>query len=473
MAKGNVSLVVDLQKWGASLNAAAGAANSKLGGIAPKSSGLMSIAKGAGIALAGVAAVAGAAYGAYKAIMPLVVAGRKLEDSYVTLKGAVKSLDAEQQKAFSLDRVNEFGAKLTSVFGITQEQTNLITADFLSRGAQTQKQAEELALLAAVVAKKTGKSAQESAKVVMDAANGKVKSLKAVGIEMASTGNKIQDGDNAIKQLAKTYGSVATEFTNPTERLNATFDNFIQILGTKFLPIIEPVLQGIDDFVSGLSSGADAAVSWSEVSTALQTTAEVFGVLFNLSVRVYDFLAGAFKVGINGVMASILNQVQVLLKGLEYAAKAIDAIAGTNYSKSLKEAGDFVKEWRDVSQEQAMVGAKQLGSAFTAESQTQTSLRTTAEAGKKAREEATQETQERLAGVAKDGVGKTRIGAGADADAMAKTTAKATEKAQKEAEQKYKQQANATAKLRTSGLQNKPKLSVQIVSASPQRYRYA
>lgn len=218
--------------------------------------------------LAWIAAGAGI-YGVARAIWSSAQAAYDHEDAVVRLRAALNTLGKSVNIEAAEKQVEVLGTKLQQALGIARTETVDTFANFVTRGFDT-RQAQQLTILAANYARKTGKPLEDVQRKIADAANGNVDAIKELGVQVASTGNKVLDAQNAILALKAAYGETGAELTNPTDRLQAAIGDLQLALGERLLPLFSPLIDFTADFVNGLLKSEEGRVILDGIASSLR-----------------------------------------------------------------------------------------------------------------------------------------------------------------------------------------------------------
>jgi hypothetical protein len=253
---------------------------------------IKNMATGAVAPLLGIFA-AGAAVNRMKALlMGSLEAWRGYTDSVTILDAALRKIDGVDLSGARAE-VLALGEKIRLSMGITQTETNRAVSDLLTRGFDL-RQAEQLAILAANYAKKSGKPLADVTKAVADAANGSVDAMKELGVQIELSGNKVKDARAAVLAMKAAYGDIGSELANPSDRLAAAWERLEVTLGQGVAPILEPMIQSMADLVTGLTSTEDGVESLQKVGRGIGW---VVDLLDRAAMATENFLGTLKKLG--------------------------------------------------------------------------------------------------------------------------------------------------------------------------------
>lgn len=240
---------------------------------------------------------------------------RKFADSEAIVKSAIASLPEALSKAFNPAAFASFRENLRLALGVGGAELNTVFSDFITRGFDV-GQARQLSLLAANYAAKTGKPIADVSRKIADAANGSVDAIKELGVQVANTGNLVADGEAAVLALKAAYGDIGTELVNPSQQLKANLQELYVTLGEKLSPVLEPLIQGVADFVAGLMKTAEGkeildgivesikfGIDW--MMQAAISAEGLFRTLKGAVVAFGNFLAGFVATVIQGAIAAV------------------------------------------------------------------------------------------------------------------------------------------------------------------------
>lgn len=293
--------------------------------------------------LAPIAAIAGIR----KALTESLTAFREASDAATTLRSALEfeGLGEDQISAVQAS-VGELGSRLRLAMGILQKDTDQAFATFVTRGFDI-TQAEQLTVLAANFAKKSGKPIADVTKMIADAANGSVDAMKELGVQITATGDAVRDGEAAVLAMKGAYGDIGSDLANPSERLAAAWNQLAVIFGEKISPALEPIIQGFADLVTGLSETEEGRKTMEALGDTVGWLARKFVEMFEKADQSISLVVSAFETGkalisgiLNALMAEIVGIIESLLSGLPGGQKLADSWGLSELRKELQEATD-------------------------------------------------------------------------------------------------------------------------------------
>jgi hypothetical protein len=302
-----------------------------------------------GGALAGLASLAAV----QRLLSKSLEAYRKHSDSVTMLHGALRSLGDVDVDAVSR-RVDQLGTSIRSALGISRAETNEAFGNMITRGFD-EKQARQLTILAANFAKKTGRPIADVARLIGDAANGSADAIKRLGVEIVPTGNAVLDAQAAVLALRNSYGDIGADLANPSERLAAAWNDLYVALGEKISPILEPIIEGISDLVSGLTQTEKGNEMLEKMAYWLSMSVNFISELIK---RTAAFVEGTYE----GIKALVNFIVAGLAKIAEMGARLIEVLSFGKIDLSGFRA--TMKEMSSISAEQGMNAGAAAGDAF-------------------------------------------------------------------------------------------------------------
>ncbi len=402
---------------------------------------------------------------------------REYSDSVTTLQAALQSVN-ETDVDGATESVKKLGEQLRLSMGITAAETNNAFANFITRGFDV-SQARQLTILAANYAKKSGKPIADVQKQIADAANGEIGAIKELGIQINATGDKTKDAEAAVIALKGAYGDIGADLANPSERLAAAFNQLGVTLGEKISPILEPIIQGFSDFVTGLTQTEEGQKLLDGIANTLKTMVErtlwFIKAISNLVEMVkssgsviWNYLNKLF----NDIMATLLEKLRELPGGdwllekmgfdPEHAADGFREGAA-EFNKALGESmTDFSKAQDDFINGRADQGAAGY-------------INRIREAGKEAREDAAKSLPEEIASTKNEGFA-------GDPAKEAEEKKKQEQEKRREEEERKKWEKDQEERKKALDANNKrvagyasanagQQVSVQIKSTKPDRFR--
>lgn len=429
------------------------------GGVSKFIKGALSSAFAPLIALFTVAKVLGAIkdviVGSYEAF-------NDYSDSVVMLQSALRTLGKGVDVSAATEEVKGLGEQLRLAMGLTGTEVNKAFGTLVTRGFDM-RQARQLTILAASYAKKSGKPIEEVTKKIADAANGSVDAMKDLGVQITATGDRVRDGEAAVLALKGAYGDIGSELADPSERLAAAWNMMAVSLGEKISPVIDPIVQGISDFVVGLTKTEEGQAMIQKVADAIRFVVEfikqaIISVsnLVEMTKAGGGVIVGLLKAYINEVMRFWVDALRSLPGGDWLLEKM--GLDGEGMSAAFREqsqaamdevraaSSDFMRaqgEWLRGESDTGIAG--QFGALM--------------EAGKREREAAAKALQDEIRGTA----GETFAGRPAQ-EAQEAADAKRRDAAIKSMNSKVTGRA---------GVEEGQKVGLRIISARSDRWRKA
>lgn len=300
-------------------------------------------------AIAGIASLAGA----HRLLSKSLSAYRDHSDSVVMLQAALRTLgDVDVEK--TTERVDALGRSIRAAMGISRDQTNKAFGDLVTRGFD-ETQARQLTIIAANFAKKTGQPIEQVARLIGEAANGSANAIKRLGVEIVPTGDAVKDAQAAVLALRDSYGDIGADLANPSERLAAAWNDLYVALGEKISPILEPIIEGISDLVSGLTQTEEGNRQLERMAHWLSVSVNFIGELIK---RTGSFLKATWE----GTKALVNFLLAGLAKIGELGARVIETLSFGRIDLSGFRA--TMKEMSSISFEQGKNAGVAAGDAF-------------------------------------------------------------------------------------------------------------
>lgn len=251
-------------------------------------------------------------------------AAREFGDSRATLDAALDTLTGIDTAA-ARKEVESLGRTLQLALGIPLAETNKTFGDFVTRGFDLE-QARQLTVLSANYARKSGKPLADVARAVGDAANGSVEAMKILGVQVVTTGNRVNDAKAAVLALKAAYGDVGTDLVNPSDHLRANINALAIDLGQVILPILEPLVQGAADFAAGLAGSEEGRQVLEKIGTMLGSLMVRIVSFPEMLIASWDVITIYLERLVNDIMAMIFDKIDILIGGLPGGQKLLDAI---------------------------------------------------------------------------------------------------------------------------------------------------
>lgn len=285
----------------------------------------------------------------------------KLQDAQLSLRAAVNSLNPVLRATFDPKRVEGMTQALNSLVGMSRAEATSAFGDFLTRGFSP-KQAELYTVLAAGFAKKTGRSIEQVQRAIADAGQGSVDGLKALGVGVSVTGNKVVDANAAIQSLLSTYGTLGDSYANPFDRLQGNMDNLLVVLGEKLMPIFGPLVEKVNLFIQGLLNSEEGAEALKTVADSVKGFMESIMAAGGVVLKLWDLLKNLFFGIRDMILTTVFGLVEKVAGAIAWLA---EKMGKTDLAASLR---SFSKDMKDVSSsfaDDAVKRADAFGEAWT------------------------------------------------------------------------------------------------------------
>lgn len=194
--------------------------------------------------------------------------------------------------------------------------------------------AQDLLTLALDISTSTGKPLEAVANSLGKAYDGNTAALGKLGLGLSAAELKTMTFQQAQDQLTKTFGGAAAAnaetYAGKIARLQVTFDEAKETLGTKLLPIIEKVVgYVINNVVPALGKFADFFKPITDAISENKETFQKFGQFlleYIVPVLVVS-VGGAFKI-IGEIAGGVIDVIGFVIKGLNSLIGG--AVAGIN-----------------------------------------------------------------------------------------------------------------------------------------------
>lgn len=323
---------------------------------------------------------------------------REYSDSVTTLRAALSTLGDGVNLEAATASVRALGDQLRLALGVTGAEVNRAYSAFITRGFDT-RQARQLTILAANYTRQTGKPLADVSKKIADAANGSVDAIKDLNVQVSVTGNKIADAMAAVTALKSSYGDIGSDLVNPSERLAAAWNALAVAFGERIAPVLEPVIQGFADFVTGLTQTERGAV-------VLDRIAQTLGTIVNWIFKIIETWVNWEELLFNFERAVWATMKKLAADILKLVFDTISKLPGSDYifeklgfdpktaGAGFAEAAAVAKREMQVAQDRA---TKSWNGMFGGEGGNLTGgIREITELGKRAREEAGRALREEM-----------------------------------------------------------------------------
>ncbi len=206
------------------------------------------------------------------------------------VRDLLNARDVAREFADSMERVRgaggrdipgleQFSRGLSSGAGVSQTDLNNTLSRFLAGGFEEQ-QAKSLTSLSADVAAQFGINLESASKKVLEAALGRVESLREIGIDIEASGSRTRDALAAITRLQELTAGAAARLTNPSARMDATLERIQRRIGDFILPKMDNMLVSVDALLTKWEAvGMDENLRL--VAQSLETFKDVIDRLLN------------------------------------------------------------------------------------------------------------------------------------------------------------------------------------------------
>lgn len=255
--------------------------------------------------------IAAAAGGVAAGLGVAAKAAAEDEKSMAQLEGQLRrSVGATQAQ---IDAVSGYVDQTQLALGVTDTMVRQGLGTLVRATKDTTK-AQELMNLALDISAATGKDAESVAIALAKSYGGQLSSLKKLGIPLDEATIKTKDFDAAQQQLADTFGGAAqanaNTFSGRVQRLKLRFEEMVEAVGYKVLPILTDLVEKITDLVDafsedglggairvfrgqlkGLTRDADGTIGgFGHFVNALITVRNALAHVLNMFIRLYNVL---------------------------------------------------------------------------------------------------------------------------------------------------------------------------------------
>lgn len=343
-SKGLTSLDKDLNKVDKSMQQTE-KRSSRLG--SSLKSGLKVGAAAAGTALAG-----GLAYGLKQSIVEAREAGKVTRQTEAVIRstGGAANVTAKE--------LGDLSQAISNKTAIDDEQIQsagnlLLTFKDIRNEAgkgndifnQTTKAVVDLSV---AMGQDTKSSAIQLGKALNDPISG-LSALRRVGIQfteqqqlqiekLTESGNKMKAQKLILQELTSQFGGSAAAQADPLQRLQVVFNNFLETVGVKLLPIINTAANALSKFIVQFTEGKgkggefkDTLADLWEVIKSLVPTIKIGGQVILSLLKGFAELPGPVKAAIGGLLAFALIAPKIALMinvfmGMKTAAMGLFAV---------------------------------------------------------------------------------------------------------------------------------------------------
>jgi hypothetical protein len=394
---------------------------------------------------------------AVKRMADFAIGAVKLAHALADARDSLRNVIKATGSRLNFDDANRQAETISMATGssrgdVMQSQTDLVGRGF--GAAQT----KEIMALAASVSTRTGKSIQESTKLIADGLSGKVMAAKRIGVQVAQSGDKVKDAEEFARQMRAIYGGLGSQLTNPFDRLSATLTRMKENIGEAIGPALDSVATTISDILNGMGSEELGARLRNIVDGVLEFGGKLdwlYQIFHAVVAMLGEFASFVIQTFTEGIPASFKLLIGEILGAVDGAIRSISETAADKLG-----VGEMAKNWSGAGRDGLSVYATaqdgmeksmgNVGAAWRGENNAANQLEEYRAKGAKMRTDA---QAEMAATVGTGGnLVNTRVSGVEDGKAMAK--------ARKELAKRGNANAGAGQQVRVS-----------IVSARPDRFR--
>lgn len=318
--------------------------------------------------------IAAAAGGVAAGLAMAAKAAAEDEQSMAQLEGQLRrSVGATQAQ---IDAVSGYVDQTQLALGVTDTMVRQGLGTLVRATKDTTK-AQELMTLALDISAATGKDAESVAVALAKSYGGQLSSLKKLGIPLDEATIKTKDFDKAQQQLSDTFGGAAqanaNTFSGRVQRLKLRFEEMVEAVGYKVLPILTDLVEKITDLVDafsedglggairvfrgqlqGLTRSADGTINgFGNFVNALITVRNALAHVLNMFIRLYNVLPFLDNLGtidmVDQLGTSFADLYGALSKTtLEMEKQAnLQGFMGPVASRNLQELTDYQSAYRE------------------------------------------------------------------------------------------------------------------------------
>lgn len=318
--------------------------------------------------------IAAAAGGVAAGLGMAAKAAAEDEKSMAQLEGQLRrSVGATQEQ---IDAVSAYVDQTQLALGVTDTMVRQGLGT-LVRATQDTTKAQELMNLALDISAATGKDAETVAIALAKSYGGQLSSLKKLGIPLDEATIKTKDFDAAQRQLADTFGGAAQEnantFSGRVQRLKLRFEEMVEAVGYKVLPILTDLVEKITDLVDafsedglggvirvfrgqlqGLTRDSDGTINgFGNFVNALITVRNALGHVLNMFIRLYNVLPFLDNIGTIDMVDQLTTNFGELYGALSKTTQEMErqqklkGFMGPVASRNLQDLTDYQKAYRD------------------------------------------------------------------------------------------------------------------------------
>lgn len=249
-------------------------------GLSNLTKDLGGLGKSIGKSIKGIAMAGTAVFGVGVAIATAIGAGitkamgAAIEAREIDAK--LKNSLSKIGQAGAFDQLDALSARMQKAFRMDDEETRAGFQVLIDGGMKVQDVMKNAGLVADV-AKANNLSFADAADKVSRAFNGEARSLKDLGIFLKSTGNRAKDAQIAMGMLQQKFGGAAAATAaamSPFESFKLTLDDTIQTIGSRLLPVIEPMIESFGAWFESFAASGELDVWINRFVDGFKTVAE-------------------------------------------------------------------------------------------------------------------------------------------------------------------------------------------------------
>lgn len=318
--------------------------------------------------------IAAAAGGVAAGLGMAAKAAAEDEKSMAQLEGQLRrSVGATQEQ---IDAVAAYVDGTQLALGVTDTMVRQGLGT-LVRATQDTTKAQELMNLALDISAATGKDAETVAVALAKSYGGQLSSLKKLGIPLDEATIKTKDFDAAQRQLSDTFGGAAQEnantFSGRVQRLKLRFEEMVEAVGYKVLPILTDLVEKITELVDafgedgisgairvfrgqmqGLTRDSDGTLnSFGHFVNGLITVRNAIAHVVNMFIRMANVLPFVDDISTIEMVDQLTTNFGELYGALSKTTQEMErqqklkGFMGPVASRNLQDLTDYQKAYRD------------------------------------------------------------------------------------------------------------------------------
>jgi gas vesicle protein len=303
--------------------------------------------------------IAAAAGGVAAGLSLAAKAAAEDEKSMAQLEGQLRrSVGATQEQ---IDAVSAYVDSTQLALGVTDTMVRQGLGT-LVRATQDTTKAQDAETVAVALAKSYG---------------GQLSSLKKLGIPLDEATIKTKDFDAAQRQLSDTFGGAAQEnantFSGRVQRLKLRFEEMVEAVGYKVLPILTDLVEKITELVDafgedgiggairafrgqmqGLTRDSDGTINgFGNFVNALITVRNALAHVLNMFIRLYNVLPFLDNIGTIEMVDQLTTNFGELYGALSKTTQEMErqqklkGFMGPVASRNLQDLTDYQNAYRD------------------------------------------------------------------------------------------------------------------------------